>query len=247
MRKARLTAFICFFIFFGISRACAINLEKVRASVLNGDYKEAIAEGEKLMANTGRDTKDLDELYYLLGLSYMKDGNVLRASDIFEIILNELKGSRLKEEAELGLADTYLLRENYKEAQARYKKLAADAPKSRLITPIYYRLSICASRLGDISEAKDYALKSGVEAVDTLPDTDFYSVQVGSFAKDTNANSLAEKLSARGYPAFVEEMDLAAQGDKVYRVKVGKLKSIAEAQELEKKLIQDGYPTKISP
>jgi len=55
----------------------------------------------------------LDELYYLLSLSYLKDGNYLRASDIFEIILREFKGSRFKEDALLALGDTYFLRGDY--------------------------------------------------------------------------------------------------------------------------------------
>ncbi|MCX5713504.1 MAG: SPOR domain-containing protein [Candidatus Omnitrophica bacterium] len=75
---------------------------------------------------------------------------------------------------------------------------------------------------------------------------DYYSVQVGSFAKDTNAKSLTQKLITKGYPAFIEEVDVPGQ-EKAFRVKVGKLKSIKEAKELENKLAQDGYPTRICP
>ncbi|MCX5713505.1 MAG: outer membrane protein assembly factor BamD [Candidatus Omnitrophica bacterium] len=141
MPKFRTPVFLCVFLTLGLflAHASDLDLDKVKIYFLNQDYKLAISEGEKILANAGNSTKGLDELYYILGLSYLKDGNILRASDIFEIILNEFKVSNFKEEASLGLADTYFLRENYNEAQARYNKLLNDNPKTRLITPIYYR------------------------------------------------------------------------------------------------------------
>ncbi|MBN1913662.1 MAG: hypothetical protein JW788_04610 [Candidatus Omnitrophica bacterium] len=50
---------------------------------LSGDYKAAISEGEKILAQA-KDQDGLDELYYILALSYMKEGNYLRASDILK-------------------------------------------------------------------------------------------------------------------------------------------------------------------
>ncbi len=255
-RKFKIAMFLGVFLTFGLFRAYALDLNKLKVCFLSGDYKAAITEGEKILANADRKAKGLDEMYLILGLSYLKDGNILRASDIFEIIINEFKGSGFREEAELGLADTYFLRENYNEAQARYKKLLNDNPKSRFSASIYYRLSICASKLGNISEAKDFAFKlkelspinpeSGFEIDNYLLGVDYYSVQVGSFAKDTNAKALAQKLIAKGYPAFIEETGIASQ-EKSFRVKAGKFKSIKEAQDLENKLAQDGYPTRICP
>ncbi|MCX5696566.1 MAG: SPOR domain-containing protein [Candidatus Omnitrophica bacterium] len=257
VKKFYILIFTFYFLLFTFVFVCyALDLSKLKICFLSGDYKESVSEGEKILANTDRKTQGLDELYYILGLSYLKDGNILRASDIFEIILNEFKGSGFREEAELGLADTYFLRENYNEAQARYKKLLNDNPKGRLTTPIYYRLSICASKLGNISEAKDFASKlkelspvnpeSGFEIDNSLLGADYYSVQVGSFARDTNAKALAQKLIAKGYPVFIEESGIAPQ-EKSFRVKVGKFKTIKEAQDLEDKLAQDGYPTRICP
>ena len=63
----------------GISSAYALNLDSLKANLLKGDYKAAISEGERLVARDQRS----DELYYLLGLCYLKDGNFLRSSESF--------------------------------------------------------------------------------------------------------------------------------------------------------------------
>ena len=88
--------------------AYALDLDKLKAYFLSGDYKSAITEGERVLAKV-EDSGPIDELYYILGLSYLKDGNYLRASDIFEIILNECKGSHFKDDAILRLSSFSLM------------------------------------------------------------------------------------------------------------------------------------------
>ncbi len=104
--------FVSLFGFF--NKAFALDLDKTRALFISGDYKAAITEGEKTMAKTTSNSLGLDELYYILGLSYLKDGNYLRASDIFEIILKEFKDTQFSADAKAGLADAYFLKGDYK-------------------------------------------------------------------------------------------------------------------------------------
>lgn len=243
-----------YFLSLNLIGAYALDLDKAKFYFLNNDYKSAIIEGEKAMAEEGQ-SSNLDELYYILGLSYLKDGNYLRASDIFEIILKEFKESSFKEEAKLGLGDTYFLRGYFDNARKCYKELIESNSKSKMLPILYYRLSQCAYKQGNIQEAKGYAdklkgipLQSPEEMnnFNSCPiSSDFYSVQVGSFSKPANADSLVKKLVAKGYDAYVEP--IVAQDTRSFRVKAGHLKERKDAEDLAVKLNQDGYPTRICP
>lgn len=264
LRKLKPTTAVCVgvcvgIVYFGIpSRCVALNLETLKVCFLAGDYKAAITEGEKILASV-KESRQLDELYYILGLSYMKDGNYLRASDIFEIILNEFHDSRLREQAQLGLADTLFLREDFVRAQNDYEELLKRDQNTHLKAQLFYRLSKLGFRTGDTETGKEYAQKLKNEfphnsesefAADFCPiprsaSEMYYSVQVGAFSEKKNADTLTQKLLQKGYPAFIEES--YAQAKTSYRVRVGKANTRQEAIVVEKQLAQEGYPTRICP
>ncbi len=238
------------------SNAYALNLDTLKTNLLRSDYKAAITEGEKLIAKDPHS----DELYYLLGLCYLKDGNYLRAAEIFEVILKEFNGSKFKEEAMLGLGDTYLLRDNFVKAREIYQDILKDCPDTKLKAQLYYRLSEIGFKKGDLAQGRDYFVKlsenyplaleikqsQDICPVDKNNFNLYYSIQVGSFSNPANANNLTQKLLGIGYPAYVEE-STGLTGSKTFRVKVGKLKTRQEAEGLDKKLAQEGYPTRICP
>jgi len=232
----------------------AVDLDPLKADLMAGDYKAAIAKGEKMLATSEHD-KDADGLYYFLGLCYFKDGNYLRASDIFEIIIKEFKGSRYEYEAKLGLADTYFARGDLENAKAGYLALLNDNAAVALRVRLYSRLGQCEARLGNAASAKDYLdklsrdfplnMEAGMDSC-PLPGSGFYySVQVGSFANKANAENLIRQLERKGYSAYIEEA--LSQGNPVYRVRSGKFVARQEALELEARLSKEGYPTKICP
>ncbi len=237
------------------SSAYSLNIDKVKIYFLNDDYKSAISEGEKILAGYSLDSPNLDELYYFLALSYLKDGNYLRASDIFEILLKEFKDSAFKDEARLGLGDAYFLKGDFDKAKACYGGLLEANSHTKLKELVYSRLSEVAYKTGDTQSAKEYADKAKQGSSDiqqvklnkelpVLAD-DFYTVQVGSFGSQNNARKLRDQLSAKGYDVYLQEV--GADTQKVYRVRVGKLKSRQEAAQLETRLLSEGYPTKIFP
>ncbi len=252
------TLCLCVMVTFVFSFAYALSLDKMKVSFLNADYKAAISEGEKIMAGSAQ-SQESEELYYLLGLSYLKDGNYLRASDIFEIILNEFKTSKFRDEAMLGLGDTYLLKGDFTQAEAAYKKLLDIDPRTKLKAQAFHRLSQVGFKQGDTGQGKEYLEKLRqnfplyTEAwldkeLCVLPDLSsgaYYAVQVGSFASSVNAKRLTQKLIDKGYSAYME--NVKTEGKTIYRVRVGKVNSRQEAQTLEDKLSQEGYPTKICP
>lgn len=212
------------YLIFGFTKdAHCLNIETVKVYYLSGDYKEAIKEGEGLIA---RD-KYSSELRYLLGLSYLKEGDYQRSAENFKIVINNFKEVRFKEEARLGLADTYLLRGDSDNARRLYQELIKENPKTKFKEHIY-------SRLNDIDSKKS-------DSREFVPDNSFYSVQVGSFSNIKNARRLNQKLINKGYPAYIEN------SGSVYRVKVGRLKTRSQAEGLSRKLSAKGYSTKICP
>ncbi|MFH1888511.1 MAG: SPOR domain-containing protein [Candidatus Omnitrophota bacterium] len=235
--------------------AYCMSLSQAKAYFIKGDYKSAVSEGERILAGYTGHHDNLDELYYILGLAYLKDGNYLRASDIFEIILEEFRNSSFKDEARLGLGDSYFLRGDYVKAQSCYELLLKSSPGTKLKPLIYYRFSQVGIKGGDTRQAKEYLDKLKTDFPyspetrlydDLYAFTDiYYTVQVGSFVNLANARNLCDKLTGRGYDAYFEEADM--NGTKTYRVKVGKLKSRQDAIDLKSRLSSDGYPTKIIP
>ena len=145
----------CALLFGFLTNVYALSLDKVKVYFLGGDYKSAILEGEELLASEAQSAR-CDELYYILGLSYLKDGNALRASDIFEIILKEFRDSAFKEEAGLGLGDSYFLRGDFSKAQDCYKGLIDTNPRTKLKAQVYYRLSKVCFKKGDTQTATEY-------------------------------------------------------------------------------------------
>jgi tetratricopeptide (TPR) repeat protein len=244
---------ILFFLAFYLSKGYSLNIDKAKIYFLKGEYKQAILEGEKLLARDAH-ASGSDELYYILGMSYLKEGNFLRASDIFEIILKEFKESAFKDEAKLGLGDTYFLRGAYDKAKACYIALLDNNNRSELKPLLYYRLSQCAFKQGDVEKGNNYLskLKNGfplnLEASfnrGSDNSLDFYTVQIGSFTNSSNANNLSNKLISKGYDAYVQEADIS--GRKIYRVRVGRLKSRLDAVQIKNKLASEGYPANIIP
>jgi tetratricopeptide (TPR) repeat protein len=245
--------FVYVLFFVSVSRVYALNLNKARFYFLNGDYSACINEGEKILAGSAN-PKELDGLYYLLGLSYLKEGNYLRASDIFEIILKEFKNSPFKDEARLGLGDIYFLNSQYDRAVGSYKDLLAAQPDTKFAGLLYYRLSQCAFKNGNTTEGNDYLRRlrkefplnlENIANKDVSSFTNYYTVQVGSFSNAQNAKNLTQRLTQENYPAYIEQLD--SQGKIVYKVRVGKFNLRQEAVELADKLSREGYPTKICP
>jgi tetratricopeptide (TPR) repeat protein len=262
--------FVICALLFDIPKAYALDLDKMKSCLLNGDYQASISEGERLLSTTRSNAQGLDELYHLLGLSYLKQGNYLRASDIFEIILREFKNSRFREASHIGLGDAYFVKGDYLKADGVYNDLLSSSARTKYKAGLYYRLSRTAAKLGNAQQEKAYleklssefphspeclgkvelfSLPQSMETEIAMPaagNSGFtYTVQIGAFSTRANAQRLVEALKRKGYSAYIE--DSVSRGKTIYKVKAGKLASRQEARDLEKKLILEGYPTKIYP
>jgi tetratricopeptide (TPR) repeat protein len=261
--------YFCIFIFAFLSNAYALTLKNLKKNFLQGDYKACIQEGEKILANSKNQRKNKDEFYYLLGLSYLKEGNYLRSFNTFEIILNEFRNSRFKDEAKIGLADSYFLKGDYNLASLHYRELLNNKPRTKLKPGIYYRLSQIGVKTGNKEQEGDYLAKLKKEfplSPEARENKELfplnvqmqmdeksmplqpplaYMVQVGAFSNQGNAKDLSAKLNAEGYTTFIVEA--LSANKKIFKVRVGNFKNQGQAREAEKKLQKEGYPTKIIP
>jgi len=244
---------------FCCGAAYAMNLDGMKQHFLNGEWKESIREGESLLSHAKRNSADLDELYYYLALSYMKDGNYLRVSDICEIILKEFASSKFVPQAQYVLIDAYAKAEDFKAAKANAEDFLKKYPDSEHAQEVRGRLAQFKDKAGRQIVAKPAAAVSGTSVADPdivlaadlmkgsarVAEAASFWVQVGAFSKRKNADNLASKLRGSSYSAVVSQA--VSKGRSIHKVRVGPYFSREEAQIVSKTLSRQGYPTKVVP
>jgi tetratricopeptide (TPR) repeat protein len=233
----------------------AADLDALKLDFLQGNYRRVIFEGQAQVESIN--VGNINELSYILGLSYLKEGKLNLAEDCFRRILSNQE-SKFKFQAALGLADTFLIGGRFQEAEECYNKLISEQPNSIYKAAVLYRLSQLEFKRGNNQKGNDYLsklrrdfplspelrLSRGIEILnrrsdEPIKDTGEYSVQVGFFSNSSNAGKLKDRLLAKGFPAYIE----SSVGG--YRVRVGKFKTQKEAFDLESKLSRVGFPTKV--
>ena len=243
-----------FFILLSFPSYClASELDTLKTDFLQGNYRRVIFEGQALMKESNFNGSD--ELNYMLGLSYLKIGNLAAAQESFNRVLKDARG-QLNTQARLGLADTYLIGGKLQDAEDIYNKIITDQPNTNLKAAIIYRQSLAGFKKGNNAQGNEYLYKlkkdfpfcpelksnTGIPRVyASSQETQEYSVQVGFFTNSENANSFKSKLLARGFSAYLEQVSGG------WRVKVGRFKSAQDAVDLENKLSKEGFPTKVCP
>ena len=240
---------LALFVFPAVSWAA--NPDTLKADFLQGNYRRVIIEAQAERFNI----QGSDELNYLVGLSYLKEDKLEQAQDCFRRILSDPAG-KFKEQAGQALADVYLIKGQFQDAEDIYKKLLEDNSNTNLKAGILYRLSQSGYRKGNKEESGEYLLKlkrdfplnlelrssKGIpHSQPLLNEIGEFSVQVGFFVKNLNAVNFKNKLLAMGYLAYVEG---SSEG---YRVKVGRFKTQVEALDTENKLSREGFSTKLCP
>lgn len=232
----------------------AAGLDSVKIYFLKGNYHRVISEAEAQLGYFN--IQGADDLNYLLGLSYMKAGNLGKAEECLRRVANN-PISRNRERALFSLADVDLLEGRLRKSEYAYKKLLEDYPGTSLKASVLFRLSRLANKGLKKERSEEYLFKlkrdfplsldlryskdafSAAGILQNEPES--FAVQVGFFANKKNALKLKNKLFAAGYPAYVE----SSSGG--YRVRVGKFSSREQASSIGKRLSRQGHPTKVIP
>ncbi len=219
---------------------------------MRGDYEGAAREAAKNLSSA---PKDKDKLYYISGTSLNKLGRYELARENFKSLIENYPVSKYAPLAQLGLADSYYLTADYRNASEAYEKYVTGYPKSEAAATAYFRLGRCAQKEGKWQSARNYYQKVKTEyplsfeaqmASQALSEEMLYfTVQVGSFGKKSNALKLCDELVKKGYDASILKMQ--SDGQESYKVRVGRFNTRGEAEDLSKRLQAEGLPVKILP
>ena len=235
----------------GRSGTKSYTLMKAERAFVKGDYEKVVEIGNK----SGYSASRLDErLQYLAARALLKLKRYSEARTRFSKILNHGDDPRLLDKTYMGLADSYYLEGDYKQAKTHYEKAIRYFPDSDDLPVAYYRLGSCYAKLGNKASSKEYydrLVRLYPESLEARlvagRETDFvaYTVQVGSFAKWSNAKRLSDELNAKGFEANICPTSV---GDtRYYRVRVGQYERLGDAEDMARNLKNRGYNTKIYP
>jgi len=229
-------------------------MEQLDRSYLREYYPATINLADQII-NHDNNTRNREKAYYFKGLSLLKEERFEEARESFRKLVQFSPRSSLADESLMGIGDSYFIEADYDNSQVAYQNLLRSYPNSTLLNQVYYKIGRIFEKKGEWNQAKTYYSRlvsdfpESYEATlvkDTVEDNQFYfTVQVGSFANETNARRLRDQLKKDGYSAYLAEKP---NGQGVfYRVRVGRLKERADAEELSRLLRKDGFPTKIYP
>jgi len=228
-----------------------LTLEKAWGYYLKADYNKSleacrIISKKKMLKDQG---------YYLMGLSFLKLGDIEEARKNLLFALKNYPNSKLKTELLLSIADSYYLVSDYLKAEGYYKKALKTSKGIDYSSIAYLRLGLSLRKQGRFKEADSFFSKTvrdypfSLEAKDAKnylkKKIEFFSVQVGVFSKRENAKGLADKLRSKGYDAYIEKT--YEKDSLVYRVKAGTFSQRHRAEVLADKLKKQGFPVRIYP
>ncbi len=226
-------------------------LDKAVKLLLKNDYYAAIDECNQLeRVLTGNDKA---ELLYVKGECFSSLGKYEEARDFFKQGINPAKGE-ISTKIYIAIADTYFMEHGYDKAISIYKQLL-DKKGADYEAALLFKLGKAYQRNSKWTKSKYYfdqlekkypqsfereiVKKSSVGG-------NFFTIQVGCFSSQGNAEKLRKDLLSKGYAVYVTPFQ--SNGSKLFRVRVGEYVSLlaAEHTELELKNIEH-LPTHIFP
>lgn len=235
----------------GEPEAGVFRVTNAEQAFVRGDYEEAVRLGNAYLT---RPPKHDEEVRCLAGRALLKLKRTNEARDYFMKVLDTSENKKFLSEADIGMADSYYLDEEYRQARDYYEKAARHFPDSDSINIVYYRLGECYSKLGNESMAKEYYDKLCRLYPDSLEaklikgeGSGFmtYSVQAGAFGKMENAEKMRDELKAKGFDASIQEVTV--NDSPFYRVRVGSYSCLSDAEDMARNLQNKGYAVKVNP
>ncbi|MGH7197548.1 MAG: SPOR domain-containing protein [Candidatus Omnitrophota bacterium] len=207
--------------------------EKIHESFLRDDFAgvERLTR-EYLSGSSNKPNRE--DVLYLRALSLAKLNRGEEARRKLRELESDFQSADDRAGVSTSIADTYFYDGNHALAAASYEDTLRKYPQSDQASYIRERLSeMSVKPLPAIVVLDDRPAGKGA----------FFTVQVGSFSRQKNAQGLVDKLNRQNYQAYLEPSDV----ERMFRVRVGKLASREEAMALERRLRREGYPTKIYP
>ena len=228
-------------------------IKDVNIMFLKEDYTGVVKGVENNVSSYRLTTNEKKELFYTEGLAHLKLKNFQKAREVFKKILN-MRGEAYRQEAYIGIADSFFLEENYDGAIKAYENVISMYSRSDMRSVIYKNLGTSYKAKGDTKKANYYFQKikenysKSFEAdqtsyVNTGKETQYYIVQLGAFQSLKNAKKLVKKLTRKKYDSYIQK--IKKDGHVIYRVRGGKFSNKAYAYSLVRKLKKSGFQAKI--
>ncbi len=207
--------------------------QKIHESFLREDYSGVDRLAEDYLRDS-RAESNREDVLYLQALSLFKLNRGSQAREKLASLENAYGTADHKASASASIGDSYFYEGDFPKAYESYQETLRKYPDSDQSAYLSQRLSEIDIKLQKpTSPLRQMALE----------EHSFFTVQVGSFSKQKNAEALTNKLRYYQYDAYLDRDETG----RMYRVRVGKLASKEEALTLESRLRKEGYPTKIYP
>ena len=257
MKKIVVSVIISFFISSAFIEARELSksdfIEDINIMFLKEDYRGLTESANNNLGKLRLTRQEKKEILYLMGLSYIKTGDFSKARKAFGDILDK-KGDELRQDAYIGIADSYFIEKNYDKAIKSYESILNMYPKSDRLSSVYYNLAGCYKAKNNNSKANlyldkvkkgyDTSFESGkAEYLPTKTTTRYYIVQLGAFKRLKNAKKLVKSLARKKYDSYVQKIE--KDGRTYYRVRCGKFSNEYYAKRLVRRLRKNRFSAKI--
>ena len=205
-----------------------VTFEQIEESYLREDFRAVIEQSERYLS-VGADIYESEEVRYRQALSLIKTDRLVEGRQLLRQIESHAVSPGMKARAAVSLADSYYFNHEVVEGQKLYQKALKDYPA--------YRDNLPGFVTRQAPPAPRPLQQAGIE------EQIVYSVQVGSFSSQGNAERMLNRLLRNRYDAYTSQDAVS----RLIRVRVGHLESREAAMAIEKRLQDDGYPTKVFP
>lgn len=207
------------------------DLQAIHERFLSGDYERAEILASRYAASHAR-SAETDQVRHIESLCQLENGRYAQARRGLAALEADSADPSVQSAAAVSLGDSFYLEKDFVSANAAYARAASKYPSAPESAYLAQRLRETAPPAA--------ASKAGVLKQLSVEEKPFFSVQVGSFSQEKNAEALVRKLIYHNHDAY-----LNAGADGFYRVRVGHFAVKSEAARLESRLKKEGYPTTI--
>jgi len=220
---------------------------------MKGKYNQAQKNLQGLLNRTGR--LERPKVLFLNSLCLIKMSQHTKARKYLQELISEYPSSGLCDDATLAFGDSYYSESNFETALGLYRSMSEKYPSSTLLSIAIYKSGKSCMKLGRWQEARFYFQKvqrsfplsfEAKKVTQSLNADEFYfTVQVGSFRKHSNASTLCNRLKNKNFDSYLKK---SKEGQDIYyRVRVGKFNTLYQAKVCKRQLREQGLPTKIYP
>ena len=229
-------------------------IEKINVLFLKEDYSGLVKSANSNLSRYKLDRNEKKEILYLAGLSYIKLGNFSSARESFSNIL-KTRGNSFKQEAYIGIADSYFYGKNFTRAITAYKDVLNKYPNSDRLSGVYYNLGLSYKAKKDFDRAnyyfkyvknrygKSFEAEKVVYLSTVKNGVRYYIVQLVALKSLKKAKKLVRRLARKKYDAYVQKTKKGRVT--LYRVRAGKFSNKSYATRLQRRLRRDGFSAKI--